>query len=116
MSDLFDKEALLDGVDGDIEFLDETIAMLNEDSDELLEQARAAVEAQDADALVKAAHALKGMIGNFCAPRAEAVAYQVEAIGRESRLEEAPAAVENLCNEVEGLRIALHAFLEEQTA
>jgi len=116
MSDLFDKEALLDGVDGDLEFLDETIAMLEEDSQELLEQARAAAEVGDADALVKPAHALKGMLGNFCAPQAEAAARKVEFIGREDRLEGAPAAVDDLCSEVERLRVALHAFLKEQTA
>ncbi|MFC1764885.1 Hpt domain-containing protein [Planctomycetota bacterium] len=114
MSDLFDKEALLDGVDGDIEFLEETIEMLDEDSGELLDQCRAAVAAGDAAALVGPAHTLKGMVGNFCAGPAQEAARVVEFIGREEQLGEAPAAVDTLCQEIEKLKTALHAFLKEQ--
>ena len=74
MSCAFDEEALLERVDGDIEFLEETVAMLDEDSPALLEAIRAAVRSSDAAALVKAAHALKGMLANFCAEPAAAAA------------------------------------------
>ena len=114
MSELFEKDALLDGIDGDIEFLGETIEMLDEDSAELLEQAQDAVTAGDSEALVGPAHALKGMLGNFCAPPAEAAAYRVERMGREGQMDEAQAAVEALREEVQRLRDALHAFLDEQ--
>ena len=42
MPDAFDEVALMDRVDGDVEFLEETIAMLDEDSPALLEQIRTA--------------------------------------------------------------------------
>jgi HPt (histidine-containing phosphotransfer) domain-containing protein len=113
MSDLFDKEALLDGIDGDIEFLEETLDMLDEDSGALLEQCRSAAEARDAEALVKPAHALKGMVGNFCAGPAQEAARAVEFMGREANLKDAAAAVTALCREVEQLKAALHAFLKE---
>jgi HPt (histidine-containing phosphotransfer) domain-containing protein len=114
MEELFDKQALLEGVDGDTEFLEETIAMLDEDSVELLDQVRAAAAAGDAAALVKPAHAIKGMVGNFCAARAEAAAREVELIGREGRMEGVTEAIQTLCREVEQLRTALHAFLKDQ--
>ena len=87
MTDLFDKKALLDELEGDIEFLEETIEMLDEDSRELLDQVRAAAASGDAPALIKPAHAIKGMLGNFCADRAETAAREVELMGREGRLE-----------------------------
>lgn len=114
MAELFDEQVLLDGIDGDIEFLEETIAMLDEDSVELLDQVRAAAAAGDPAALVKPAHALKGMVGNFCAVRAEAAAREVEFIGREGRMDGVAEAVQTLCREVEQLRTALRAFLKDQ--
>jgi len=115
MSEFFDSEALLDGVDGDMEFLEETIAMLDEDSVALLEQIRIAVAAGDDKALVRPAHALKGMLGNFCAPGAEAAVLELEAMGRENRMDGTTAVAADLYNQVEGLRLALHSFLKEQT-
>lgn len=116
MPEPFDKEALLDTIDDDIEFLEETLEMLDEDSGELLDQCRSAAAAQDAEALVKPAHALKGMVGNFCAGPAQEAARVVEFMGREVNLEGAAAAVTVLCQEVEQLKTALHAFLKEQQA
>ena len=72
MQDAFDENALMDRVDGDVEFLEETISMLDEDSPALLEQIRTAAASRDAENLVQAAHALKGMLANFCAEPAEA--------------------------------------------
>lgn len=114
MTEIFDKKALLDELEGDIEFLEETIEMLDEDSVELLDQVKTAAAANDAPALVKPAHALKGMIGNFCASRAETAARDVEFMGREGSLEGVTEAVETLFQEVDQLKTALHLFLMDQ--
>lgn len=116
MTDLFDKKALLEELEGDIEFLEETIEMLDEDSRKLLDQIRAAADSGDATALIRPAHALKGMLGNFCAARAGKAAREVEFKGREGSLEGTAEAVEVLCREVEQLRTALHLFLKDQQA
>jgi two-component system sensor histidine kinase/response regulator len=116
MTDLFNKKALLEELEGDIGFLEETIEMLDEDSGELLDQVRAAAASGDASALIRPAHALKGMLGNFCAARAEKAAREVEFKGREGSIEGTDEAVEALCREVEQLRTALHLFLQEQQA
>ena len=53
MSETFDKNSLMDRVDGDTEFLEETIAMLDEDSPALLGQIQTAAAAGDAENLVQ---------------------------------------------------------------
>ena len=115
MSGAFDEEALLDRVEGDIEFLEATITMLDEDSPALLEEIRAAVRTSDAAALVKPAHALKGMLSNFCAGPAEDAARQLETIGRKDRLGDAPGPAERVQRETEQLRAALHDFVKAKT-
>ncbi len=115
MSDAFEEDALMDRVDGDLEFLEETIAMLNEDSPALLEQIRVAAASRDAENLVKAAHALKGMLANFCAEPAEAAARELEIMGREERLADVAAAADRVQCETEQLQAALHEFLKAKT-
>jgi HPt (histidine-containing phosphotransfer) domain-containing protein len=112
VSDLFDEQALLDTVDGDLEFLAETVDMLDEDAPALLDEVRQAAEARNAEALVGPAHALKSMLGNFCAAPAQEAARAVEAMGRESRLDDVDAAVQRLQREAEQLKDALKTFLQ----
>jgi HPt (histidine-containing phosphotransfer) domain-containing protein len=111
----FDENALMDRVDGDVEFLEETIAMLDEDSPALLEQIRAAANARDAAALVKPAHALKGMLANFCAEPAETAVRALETMGREERLTDVDVAVARVEDETVRLTKALHQFLRTKT-
>ena len=111
MTDVIDEKALVDQVDGDLEFLEETVVMLDEDSPRLVEQVRAAVVSRDAAALVKPAHMLKGMFSNFCAEPAEAAARELEAMGREERMNDVEAAADRLEHETARLKEALHLFL-----
>ena len=115
MLDAFDENALMERVDGDIEFLDETIAMLDEDSPTLLNGIHAAAGSGDAAALIRSAHALKGMLANFCAEPAEAAARELETMGREGRLADLHRAVDRVQSETERLRKALHEFLRIKT-
>jgi HPt (histidine-containing phosphotransfer) domain-containing protein len=115
MSEPFDAEALMDRVDGDVEFLEETVAMLDEDGPALLEEIEAAAAAGDAAALVKPAHALKGMLSNFCAEPSEAAARELEAMGREARLENVDTAVDRVLQETKRLQEALRDFVKAQS-
>ena len=114
MNKPFDEQALLDRVDGDIEFLGETIEMLEEDCPPLLERLGQAAAARDAEALASSAHALKGMLANFCAEPAEAAARTVEELGRADRVVEIDPAVQALHAETDRLRTALQALLQER--
>ena len=112
MSEVFDEKALMERIDGDLEFLEETISMLDEDSPDLLRQVQEAAVQGDADAAVGPAHTLKGMLANFCATSAETAAREVEMMGREHRMVNIESAVAALQRETERLRDALHGFLE----
>ena len=112
MSEIFDQQSLLDTVDGDIEFLEETVGMLDEDGPALLAEVQRAALARDAAALVGPAHALKSMMGNFCAAQAQEAARIDEAMGRENRLDDVDAAVQALQLAAEQLNEALKAFLK----
>jgi HPt (histidine-containing phosphotransfer) domain-containing protein len=116
MTDVFDENALVDRVDGDLEFLEETVAMLDEDAPGLLEAIQAAAASGDAAALVKPAHALKGMLANFCAEPAETAAREVETLARQEQLADVAPAVETLRRETEQLQHALHRFLKARSS
>jgi HPt (histidine-containing phosphotransfer) domain-containing protein len=116
MTAAFDHDELMDRIDGDVEFLEESIEMLDEDVGPLLEKIRSAVVARDAGALVAPAHTLKGLLSNFCAGAAEATARDLEMRGRESRLEEADAVVDALDRDMTQLRAELQTFLGDKRA
>lgn len=92
-SSIVDHAALLDRVDGDLEFLEETVELLESDGRQLVEELRSASEAGDQDALVKKAHALKGMVSNFCAETVQREAEEIEYLARDGTLEEIPEKV-----------------------
>jgi HPt (histidine-containing phosphotransfer) domain-containing protein len=96
MSRTFDERELLERVDNDWEFLGDTVRMLAEDAPGLLAGVRRAVEAGDGPGVGRAAHTLKGMISNFCAPDAQASALAVEQVGKGGNLVGAVAALHEL--------------------
>ncbi len=115
MPEAFDDHALMERVDGDVEFLEETIAMLDEDSPALLDEIHAAARSGDAAALIRPAHALKGMLANFCAEPAETAARELETMGREGRLTDVDRAVDRARSETERLIKDLHELLRTKT-
>jgi len=108
MASSFDEAELLDRVGNDAVFLSETVQMLADDAPGLVEEMRRAIAAGDAQALSRSAHALKGMISNFCSPDTQQSALELERMGRAGDLAGAPAALERL----QGL---LHALTTELT-
>ena len=109
MNDAFDQRGLLEELDGDMEFLAESVEILDEDAAELLRKLRQASQDKDADAVAKTAHTLKSMVGNFVATPAFEAALAVETAAKQGDL--APAAIEELESQVRRLQDALHEFL-----
>ena len=107
----FDEQELLERIDNDWEFLGETVQMLSADGPALVGEIRRAADAGDAPAVGRSAHALKGMISNFCAPDTQASALEVERIGKAGDLTSAPALLAELESRLNALIADLSAFL-----
>lgn len=116
MTPSFDPAALMDRVDGDLEFLAETVEMLESDGPRLMADLRAAAAAGDAAAVGRAAHALKGMVANFCAADVQRRAADVEQLGKGGDLASAPAAADELGDAVGALVNDLRAFVAKAGA
>lgn len=105
-----DVMALMDRLEGDKELLLELIGLYLEDEQGLLDQIAAAIAAGDAQQLARAAHTLKGSVGNFCAPRAHNAAAALELAGREGRLGDAPTLADQLYAELDQVRERLRSL------
>ena len=113
MSDAFNEQELMESIDGDLEFLEETIEIFVEDGPPLLQEIARAVTAGDAAALATSAHSLKGMLSNFYATPAVAAALELERKGRAGDLTDVEAAVDRMRLEAQRLGDALQQFLEK---
>jgi HPt (histidine-containing phosphotransfer) domain-containing protein len=107
----FDEVELLARVDNDLGFLAETVDMLVADAPSLLEQARSAMLRGDGAGVGRHAHALKGMISNFCAPAAQDAALTLEKLGKAGDLAGAPPALESLRERIDALTRELVAYV-----
>jgi len=112
MSEAFDREGLMDRVDGDLEFLEETLEMFEEDAPDLMQAIR---DATDAESLARSAHTMKGMLSNFCADEATGLALAIEQRGRGGASAPEPGALDALDTAVDRLRTELRTFLSEAT-
>jgi two-component system, sensor histidine kinase and response regulator len=114
MSDIIDKEELLEEIDGDWEFLEESVDMLNEDAPELLSEIKKGMDTNNSETIWQSAHALKSMVGNFAAKRAFDAAYQVESIGRSGDVSKINDAVAHLESEIDLLKSALLELIKNK--
>lgn len=109
MDDVIDAEAFLEQIDGDIEFLLETLEVLESEGRELVAELQSAAASGDIDGARTTAHTLKGMVSNFCAPPVEERARQIEAVARSGEIpgvvqvEEFVRSFETLCVRVRQL-------------
>lgn len=101
---VLDRALALERVGGDVELLQEMAQLFLEEYPSQLEAIRQAVDAGDPKALERAAHSLKGSIGNFGAAEAHQAAFHLELLGRQGTLEavhEALAQLEKALQRVE---------------
>ncbi len=112
MSDVIDQPALMENIDGDLEFLAETVEIFKEDGPELISRMRDAIAGGRCEDLGMAAHTYKGMVGNFCAAAAQQAALKLEMMGKNAELRGAEEALTDLEAEAVRLKVALEALLE----
>ena len=113
-SDILDVDELLEEIDGDWEFLEESVDMLREDHAQLITSIKAGVQNSDCEAIWQGAHTMKSMVGNFSAKLAYEAAYAIETKGRNNDIDGISSAVDSLESEVQRLIAALEALLAER--
>ena len=92
-ADVMNRESLLELFDQDETLLSELAELFLDDSTRLMQDIRAGVAAFDAEKVERAAHTLKGSVGNFGAKRGFELARRMEAMGRGHDLVGAPQAL-----------------------
>ena len=108
-------DRILDHMDGDVALLRELVTMFLEDCPRLLGEIEAAVGRRDAEALVRAAHTLKGSVGNFDSGAAFVAALRLERLAREGDLSGVDEAWATLRDAVAQFQPALTALAAQTT-
>jgi CheY-like chemotaxis protein len=100
-SSAINREQALAGVGGDTELLLEIAKIFMDQADTMLAAVEETVRKQDAPALERAAHSLKGSVGVFGAQAAKDSAFRLEQMGRNRDLGAAQQACESLSRELQ---------------
>jgi two-component system, sensor histidine kinase and response regulator len=109
----FDREALLERIDGDAELLGELFEDYLADTEEHLETARSGATDKDSKTLYEGAHALRGCVANFCATAAFELASELQNVASANNHAAAPAAFAKLETELKRLTEGLRALVDE---
>jgi signal transduction histidine kinase/HPt (histidine-containing phosphotransfer) domain-containing protein len=94
-----DLTTLRDIVDGDKALLMELAQIFLQDYPVQMAEIRKAIDGGDAGLLERTAHSLKGALGTIAAPKARALAYELETMGRTTHLEHAAVILAQLTTE-----------------
>jgi two-component system, sensor histidine kinase and response regulator len=108
---VIDHAALLAGVDGDRRLLRELIHLFLADCPQGLAKIKDAIRCGDARALGRAAHTLKGSVGNFARKSAFAAAQRLEIMGRDGNLDNAGEVFRTLESELARLTEELRKLI-----
>jgi HPt (histidine-containing phosphotransfer) domain-containing protein len=95
---------------GDEELARQLVTLFIGECPQMMAQVRQSVEQGTPDLVRRAAHAFKGSVSNFLAGGPTATAFTLEQIGRDGRLDEAPAVLATLERQVVVLIAQLRAF------
>lgn len=110
---VLDREALLDRLGGDLDLFQEITGLFRKDCPRLLSEIHSAVSGDNAPALERAAHTLKGCVANFGADAAYEAALKLEQMGRAQVMEGAAGACQTLEAEIARFELALEALARE---
>jgi HPt (histidine-containing phosphotransfer) domain-containing protein len=105
-------DRMLTRLGGDEDLARQLAALFLEECPQMLERVRQSVQQTDPDVVRRAAHAFKGSVANFVEGGAAASAFELEAMGRDNRLSDAPAVLERLEREIAALLVDLRRFAE----
>lgn len=94
-------------MDGDRELFRDLVETFIEDASCQMMEISDGLQRADPGAVTRAAHTIKGSASNFAAPWTVELAYRVEVLAREGRLEELAVAVGDLTQALDSLTKAL---------
>lgn len=115
-SEIFDRKRVLEFAAGDAGFVASLVELFGATAPRQIEQIEAGIAAGDGNAVFRAAHQLKGSIGNFGAEAARALAAEVEELGRTGQLDLASAHLEPLRVAIDALLGALRELVVQMSA
>jgi CheY-like chemotaxis protein len=98
--DVIDEATLLAGIDGNRRILREIVRLFLADYPQRLAEIKQAIGRGDGVAVARAAHTLKGSVGNFAAEKAVAAAQSVEDVGKSGNFTTAEQAFLTLESEL----------------
>jgi len=110
-AEFFDPTSALDRINHDTRLFAELVEMFLEDCPALINEVRQAVHQNDARELKRAAHLLRGAIGNFSVSTAYETAKSLESMGQTNNMQDAFVAVSTLERETSRLATALEQFV-----
>ena len=109
----FDRTQALGRVGGDLELLKEIAQLFLDESASMLDAIEKAIASNDARALERAAHTLKGCVANFDTGVCFDAAMALETAGRDRQLEEASRLYSALTSVLDRLRPELTELAQE---
>jgi HPt (histidine-containing phosphotransfer) domain-containing protein len=107
---VWSPEQMIARLGGDEGLARQLVPLFMAECPRMMAQVRESVEQGSPDALRRAAHAFKGSISNFVTSGPTATALELETLGREERVAEAPAVLARLEREVASFLDQLRAF------
>jgi HPt (histidine-containing phosphotransfer) domain-containing protein len=84
---LFDRAGMLERLGDDAELLGEVLDVFMEELPEMISDLQKAISGQNAEAVMRAAHSLKGALLNVSADSSAELAFKLEEQGRAERLD-----------------------------
>jgi signal transduction histidine kinase/DNA-binding NarL/FixJ family response regulator len=111
-----DREALLESIEGDMEFLSELVNAYLGHVSGLKQELSEAIREGEKGRVEHAAHSIKGAVGAFRAKAAYELALKLEQMGRSGEMTGAEAEGEKLGEELEKLKEALIEMMTEPLA
>jgi two-component system sensor histidine kinase/response regulator len=103
-------DLMLSRLDGDMELAMQLAAIFVDEYAGMVERLRDAVAGGSAEEIRRAAHAVKGSISNFVEGGPTASAFELETMGRNADVANAPRLLDRLEREIAALAACLRSF------
>ena len=104
--------AMLERLGGDEELARQLVELFVAECPRMMAAVRESVESGDVEQVRRAAHAFKGSVGNFTDGAPMTTAFELEQTGRAGSIDDAPAILRRLEQEVDAFLGALRRFEE----